>query len=267
MSGQDDPYSRLYWRVKADERFEHVYSCDVCWAAYTRLLMDAEASYPSPASIPRHLKAHARTQLLDAGIIELRPHECFVVHGLQKERERRGEQARAAASARWSGRSADALPTHSDRNADPMLTEPSLTETKQDEPSLTAPPNLRCEPALDAYQRFYITPSKDALVFLDELAEEFGQEWTARAIGEAGKDGRGKLLSRAKGLLVRWMRQAEKDEAEAEQQRLAEKRAPLVRVPVADETPEQAAIREAAWQAMHSQIVGLGLARPKEAHP
>ena len=69
---------------------------------------------------------------------------CFTVSGeegrlvqprLQKERQRsleRGEQAKKAAATRWSGRNADALPTHSDRNAEPdataMLTEQNRTE-------------------------------------------------------------------------------------------------------------------------------------------
>lgn len=123
MAGAQDPYSCLYWRVKADPRFEHAFGCDACWAAYTRLLMDAEASYPAPASIPSHLKPHARTHLLDAGIIELRPHDCFIVHGLQKEREKRAEQGRENALKGWEKRRGGTpMPPQRPAIADPMLT-------------------------------------------------------------------------------------------------------------------------------------------------
>ncbi len=122
-----------------------------------------------------------------------------------------------------------------------------------------APPSLECEPALDAYQRFYPSLSKEALTFLDELSAEFGQEWTARAIGEAGQEGRGKLLSRAKGLLILWARKSEKDEGAAERERNAAKRAPVKFEPRSEETPEERERREAAFQAMRSQIATIGL--------
>jgi hypothetical protein len=117
---------------------------------------------------------------------------------------------------------------------------PSVRPTEPTEPTggNPAPPSLECEPSLDAYQRFYPTPSRDALRFLDELTSEFGQEWVARAIGQAGMDGRGKLLTRAKGLLVLWARQAEKDEAQAEKARNAAKRAPMRPLQVVAPEPE-----------------------------
>jgi hypothetical protein len=114
MSGAADPYIRLYFRVRNDPRFEHVYGCDPCWAAYTRLLFDAEAAFPVPASLPSTLRPHAKAELLAAGIIELRIHGCYVIHGLEAERERRSHQGRAGASARWD---ASAVRTDSERNA------------------------------------------------------------------------------------------------------------------------------------------------------
>jgi hypothetical protein len=141
----------------------------------------------------------------------------------------------------------------------------SVSQSDPPAPPVDAPPSLECEPALDAYQRFYVSPSRDALCFLDELAAEFGQEWTARAIGEAGKEGRGKLLSRAKGLLILWVRKSEKDEAGAERDRNAAKRAPVHFQPRPEETAEERERRETAYQAMRGQVANIGLpgAKPR----
>jgi hypothetical protein len=82
------------------------------------------------------------------------------------------------------------------------------------------------EPALDAYQRICPNVSENALRFLDELIASFGQEGTAEAIGQAALDGRDKLLSRAKSILVLRAREADRAEAEDERRRNAAKRAP-----------------------------------------
>lgn len=157
MSAQD-PYSCLYWRVKADERFDHVFGCDPCWAAYTRLLMDAEASYPAPASIPSHLRPHAKAHLLDAGIIELRPHDCFIVHGLQKEREKRSEAGRESAIKGWEKRrNGPPMAPHRPAKATPMLaTQRNASQhNAQDAPDIDVEPIPIC-PVHDAPMR----PSK-----------------------------------------------------------------------------------------------------------
>jgi hypothetical protein len=151
MSGAADPYIRIYFRVRDDARFEHAYGCDICWAAYTRLLMDAEAAFPVPASLPT-LRPHAKTELLAAGIIELRMHGCFVIHGLEAERERRSHQGKAGAAARWqSERNANASPTHSERNANAMRQHPApgsdalLTDQSKAE-SISSTPSVRTTP-------------------------------------------------------------------------------------------------------------------------
>ena len=164
MSGQKDPYIRLYFRVRVDDRFDHVYACDTCWAAYSRLLMDAEGSFPSPASLPRTLKSHAKSMLVEAGIIELRPHDMFIVHGLAAEREKRSHQGKAGAAARWQmpggeedeegadpsvKGGANAMRTHSERNANGVRTHGAENanasrlgmqrNASRDEPSLAKP--------------------------------------------------------------------------------------------------------------------------------
>jgi hypothetical protein len=135
MAGQEDPYSRLYWRVKDDPRFAHAFYCDACWASYTRLLMDAEGIYPASASLPLWLKRHAKTQLVADGIIELRPHDGYVIHGLANERERRSGQARENVGKRWEREyGTPVIQPYSDSNTvafDPVI----LAEPSRDEPS------------------------------------------------------------------------------------------------------------------------------------
>lgn len=142
---------RIYFEARDDERFAHAYECDTCWAAYSRLLMDAEAAYPTAASLPVSLKRHAKAHLIDAGIIELRPHDCFVVHGLAAERTRRSHQGTAGAAARWgapapvpdSERNANALPTLPASGENVMLAETSRDEPRQDEPRRAKPRTAR----------------------------------------------------------------------------------------------------------------------------
>ncbi len=159
MSAQADPYIRIYRRVRSDDRFEHAYSCDVCLAAYLRLLLDADACYPMPASVPRSLKAHARTHLLEAGIIEAQPADCYIIHGLSSERERRSEQARLNVTHRYAGTTAVVRPNNNGSTPDvtsdllaraPNQTKPNQTETSQADASASAYPDgdLDC---LDTY--------------------------------------------------------------------------------------------------------------------
>ena len=150
-----------------------------------------------------------------------------------KRREDRREAGRIGGLASGRSRTTDAEgpPKQPSTVAEPVR--PSVRPSVPTVPSGPAearatdqmePPSLDVEPAIDAYSRFYPAVSKEALTFLDELAAEYGQEWTARAIGQAGCDGKGKLLTRAKRLLVLWARQADKDEAQAEKARNQAKR-------------------------------------------
>ena len=86
-------YSRLYHCVVDDERFVGIYDDDAHWACYTRLLMLAEAAWPSSAPIPRSARQESIDALAQAGIIELQSGDRFRIHGLDGERAKRsGEQ-------------------------------------------------------------------------------------------------------------------------------------------------------------------------------
>jgi hypothetical protein len=115
MTAQSDPYVRVYYRIRDDERFIGVYRDDAALALWLRLLLLADAMYPTSAPIPRGVRKAALDTLVRAGLVELVPDDCYRIHGLAAERERQSQRGRAGASARWSERDAIASLTHSDR--------------------------------------------------------------------------------------------------------------------------------------------------------
>jgi hypothetical protein len=103
----------------------------------------------------------------------------------------------------------------------------SSLSSSSDERETVPSVGLADDRALDAYSRFVTYPSPGALQWLDDLVESYGDEATARAIGEAGTKGSSTgLLQRTKGILALAARNAEKAEKAQEKVRLAEKRKP-----------------------------------------
>jgi hypothetical protein len=94
------PYSRIYHEIADDPRFAGVFDDNDCLATWVRMLLVADALYPVSAPLPRRVRA-VRV-LIDAGIVEERPGNRYVIHGLEAERERRRDAARNAAASRWS---------------------------------------------------------------------------------------------------------------------------------------------------------------------
>jgi hypothetical protein len=132
MSGQTDPYVRVYYSIIDDPKFEAVYGCDAALATWLRLLLIADALYPSSAPIPQGTSKRGLALLVEATIVELLPGGQYRVCGLAKERERRSSVGRAGAETRWmlahSERNANAMRTHSDPDAIGMQAEPSLAK-------------------------------------------------------------------------------------------------------------------------------------------
>lgn len=89
-------YSRVYHSIKDDPRFERVWPTDQVLAAWLRLLIEADASYPAPASIPRSCKPSPLAVLVDVGLVELLPNDLYRIHGMATEREQRSEAGRVA---------------------------------------------------------------------------------------------------------------------------------------------------------------------------
>jgi len=95
----DRPYSRVYHEIVDDPRFERVYGNDKALATWLRMLLIADAMYP--ASAPMTSRNPTVRLLIDSGLIEERPGNRYVIHGLQGERERRSAIGRNAVAVRW----------------------------------------------------------------------------------------------------------------------------------------------------------------------
>jgi hypothetical protein len=126
----------VYWTVMDDPKFDDIRDDMRHLGTWTLLLIVADMAWPAPAFLPPVPKPSV-VALESAGIIDLLPGHRYRIHGLDAERGRRSDAARQAADMRWqSERSADAMQTHNgrnaDRNAEPMLDETRLEETRRD---------------------------------------------------------------------------------------------------------------------------------------
>lgn len=111
------PYSRVYWRVLDDVRFDTVRHDMRHFGSWALLLVVADMAYPAPAFVPPVVPGKSLRALADAGLIELLAGGRYRVHGLDAERVRRAASARASADARWSDRSPNGMRSHSGRIA------------------------------------------------------------------------------------------------------------------------------------------------------
>ena len=84
-----DPYSRVYWRIAEDPRFAAIYPDERHLGTWLRLLVLADAMYPTAAPVPATARKASVKALVDCGLIELIPGGLYRVHGLASERERR----------------------------------------------------------------------------------------------------------------------------------------------------------------------------------
>lgn len=107
-----EAYSRLYHRFGRE--FPVIYADDRCLAAWVRLLLVADASWPMRPPLPRAVKAFPLARLVEAGLVII-DGDAYTVRGLDAERTRRSDAARRGAAVRWQSErnanaSADAMP-------------------------------------------------------------------------------------------------------------------------------------------------------------
>jgi hypothetical protein len=112
-----EPYSRLYHKFSRE--FPAIYADDHAFAAWGRLLLIADASWPMRPPLPRSVRPKVLACLQGAGLVLLEG-DCYTVRGLDAERTRRRDAARIGAAQRW----------QSDGNATAM---PRRDETSKDE--------------------------------------------------------------------------------------------------------------------------------------
>jgi len=110
------PYSRVYWTIVDDPKFAAIYDDDATLALWLRLLLQADATWPAAAPLPRSARSRPLGKLVDAGLVDRVGTDRYRIHGLEAERGRRQSAASASASQRWtrsqSERNANASRTH-----------------------------------------------------------------------------------------------------------------------------------------------------------
>lgn len=126
----EGPYSRVYWSVLDDKKFDEIRADMRHFGSWTMMLVVAEMAYPAPAFIPPTVPRTSLQALAKAGLIDLLPARMYRVKGLKKEREARSARGKVGADARWLG-IADAMRPHSDGNATGLLAKQSKAETSK----------------------------------------------------------------------------------------------------------------------------------------
>jgi hypothetical protein len=131
----NDPYTRLYWRFV--EEYPDIYNDDRAWAAWTRLLQQADMAWPAPAALPRWLRSNVLAKLETAELVSVSTDgNHYRIRGMAAERRRRSDHARHAARERWSNADGNP-PSNAGGNAQTM---PRRDETRKDETSNGAKP-------------------------------------------------------------------------------------------------------------------------------
>jgi hypothetical protein len=217
------PYSRVYWSINEDEKFDGIRDEPKLVGAWLLMLIAADQAYPSPAYLLPQVTRASVARLAEAGIIDILDGHRFRVRGLQAEREMR----KALATTR--GPSGDRPVTVRSQPAatpvpkrDPNV---DLDKTRRDE---TSQGQAEARDPADIYwQLTGRFPTEKALAWVDSLAEQYGAEAFITALVGAHVEDRSQqtLLGRAKDKLAADARKLDLKERREEKARLAEKRA------------------------------------------
>jgi len=268
MTGQADPYVRVYYSVTYDDKFRGVYRDDALLGCWLRLLIIADGMHPAPAHLPHGVDMDRVEKLVECGLVDMIGDGLYVIHGLASERSRRSQAARSNASKRWgktadatamrphsggnatamrphTGSDATAMRPHSASDATALLTEPSLTEPNRAEPMPGDPTDDADH--LDAWLRLTGSwPSPRVTPWLDRLATDHGAgelisalatEWTA-------DPDRSTVLGRAETRLRRDAHERRKSYERAAANRAAREREQIEEMPAEQRQANMARLRE-----------------------
>lgn len=116
------PYSRVYWSIHADTKFDGIREDVRHIGSWTILLTLADMAWPSVAYVPPSIPVDSFHALVAAGLVDDLANGRFRVKGLDAERKRRQKSARKGAVARWrnANASANAERTQSGRSPSGM---------------------------------------------------------------------------------------------------------------------------------------------------
>jgi hypothetical protein len=132
----DRPYSRVYWEIVDDPKFETIYDNDSHLAAWLRMLLMADQAHPASGQIPSNARRASVKALANAGLIDVAGGR-FRVHGLAAERSRRSEAGRVGGLASGRSRAVERplnVPLNDGRTKTNL--DEDETRTRQDETSI-----------------------------------------------------------------------------------------------------------------------------------
>jgi len=228
------PYSRVYWAIRHDPKFQGIYSNDRHLATWLRLLIAADATWPAPADIPANARRPSVDALTTCGLVDLLGDGLFTIHGLDAERGRRREAASRGASGTPTGTQ---VGTNRDPSGD-LARGGSRDELSRDELSRD-----ELDAAAALYQRTGTFPSPKVVSWLNDLANAHGEARLCVTIATTQLDNRNvrDYLTHIQDSLRAEDHAAERAEKADEKRRNEEKRKPIRMLPTPIEiTPEDA---------------------------
>jgi hypothetical protein len=135
-AAEGERYVRVYRTILTDEKFVDVRADRACLGTWLLLLLDADALWPAPASVPRWASDEHVALLSKVELIVLEPGDRFRVKGLDAERSAQRAKAKGAADARWNAPSN----APSNAQADAKTMPPNPTKPNQDSTVLIGSP-------------------------------------------------------------------------------------------------------------------------------
>ena len=93
-------YSRVYWSVMDDPKFDGIREDARTFGSWTILLIAADMAWPAPAYVPSTVPRSCYRALVTAGIVDELTGGRFRIHGLDAERGRRRDAATRPGSSR-----------------------------------------------------------------------------------------------------------------------------------------------------------------------
>lgn len=221
------PYSRVYWSVMHDEKFDGIREDPRLVGSWLLLLITADMAYPSPAYLLPTVARSAVARLSEAGLVDLLEGHRYRIHGLDAERERR----RSLATTRG--------PSGTRPGDRPVpVRDPLGDQAKQSQAETSRAEAPREDTVGDPAEAYWSLtgrfPTEKPLAWIDDLTRKYGSDATIRALVKAHTADRdsGTLLGRAQDVLRSEARQLDRAERDDEQARLREKRAvPRVQEP------------------------------------
>jgi hypothetical protein len=97
----ENPYSRIYWSVMDDPKFDGIREDARVFGSWVLLLIYADLAYPAPTYRPPFVPAAAFKRLVAVGLVDDLPGKRYRIHGLASDRDMRSHYARNAAAKRW----------------------------------------------------------------------------------------------------------------------------------------------------------------------